>query len=264
MVSLIKELLDWQQLSPTQFADRIGIGRPVISHILSERNKPSLDVIRSIKVAFPEVSTDWLLSGSGPMLAAEAAAQPATTPVQEASLAPTGPAPSPASTTEPDVAEAPTPANPSLGSSQPAAEAASALAPPPAPTALPAPARFQAGKLTPQATSKALTGVVSPPSPLATSVVEAAPLGPAAGAEATSAIALAPTAPVAPAPAAGSVPHPAENSAAAAPSQSAATPPQAAAPDAAVLAAGLAEPGKAIRRIVIFYRDGSFADYQPE
>jgi len=26
----------------------------------------------------------------------------------------------------------------------------------------------------------------------------------------------------------------------------------------------LSEPGKAIRRIVIFYRDGSFADYQPE
>ena len=25
-----------------------------------------------------------------------------------------------------------------------------------------------------------------------------------------------------------------------------------------------AEPGKAIRRIVIFYRDGTFADYQPE
>jgi hypothetical protein len=29
-------------------------------------------------------------------------------------------------------------------------------------------------------------------------------------------------------------------------------------------ALAFAEPGKAIRRIVIFYRDGSFADYQPE
>jgi hypothetical protein len=33
--------------------------------------------------------------------------------------------------------------------------------------------------------------------------------------------------------------------------------------DAAALSF-LGEPGKAIRRIVIFYRDGSFSDYVPE
>jgi hypothetical protein len=36
-----------------------------------------------------------------------------------------------------------------------------------------------------------------------------------------------------------------------------------ASPEAALLPF-LGESGKAIRRIVIFYRDGSFADYQPE
>jgi hypothetical protein len=34
-------------------------------------------------------------------------------------------------------------------------------------------------------------------------------------------------------------------------------------PEAALLPF-LGEPGKEIRRIVIFYRDGSFADYHPE
>ncbi|WP_242510005.1 hypothetical protein [Hymenobacter persicinus] len=40
--------------------------------------------------------------------------------------------------------------------------------------------------------------------------------------------------------------------------------PSAASAEAQVLAAGLGEPGKKIRRIVIFYHDGTFTDYQPE
>ncbi|RZJ85809.1 MAG: XRE family transcriptional regulator, partial [Hymenobacter sp.] len=69
MVTRIRELLEARQLSPTQFADLIGVGRPVISHILSERNKPSLEVVQKVISAFPEVSLPWLLSGIGSMLA---------------------------------------------------------------------------------------------------------------------------------------------------------------------------------------------------
>jgi hypothetical protein len=47
------------------------------------------------------------------------------------------------------------------------------------------------------------------------------------------------------------------------PAAMAATLPASLSPEAAMLPF-LAESGKAIRRIVIFYRDGSFADYQPE
>ncbi|HET9504701.1 MAG TPA: hypothetical protein VFO93_14255 [Hymenobacter sp.] len=45
---------------------------------------------------------------------------------------------------------------------------------------------------------------------------------------------------------------------------SAATEVAAPAPNPAAALSFLGEPGKAIRRIVIFYRDGSFSDYVPE
>ncbi|MBB4601727.1 transcriptional regulator with XRE-family HTH domain [Hymenobacter luteus] len=68
----IKELLLARQLSPTQFADTIGISRPIVSHILSGRNKPSLEVVQRTIAAFPELSLSWLLNGVGPMVAAAA------------------------------------------------------------------------------------------------------------------------------------------------------------------------------------------------
>ncbi|MBU3928200.1 MAG: helix-turn-helix domain-containing protein, partial [Bacteroidetes bacterium] len=52
-------------LSPAQFADEIGLKRSSLSHILSGRNNPSLDVIMKIKARYDEVNTDWLLFGTG-------------------------------------------------------------------------------------------------------------------------------------------------------------------------------------------------------
>lgn len=265
MVSLIKELLDWQQLSPTQFADRIGIGRPVISHILSERNKPSLEVIKSIKVAFPQVSTDWLLGGSGPMLAAEAvAATPPASTTPETGPTPADPAPSPAGPTEPSPGETPAPTESPLGSPAAAPKAAPTQAPPPAPAApLPALARFRAGKSAVQATPPPIFAEVVAPAALVTAPLpEAALVEPAVGARATSPALAAPVAPAPVVPAVATIPHSANSDAVATPVQSLAAPLAVAA--GAALAQSLAEPGKVIRRIVIFYRDGSFADYQPE
>jgi phage repressor protein C with HTH and peptisase S24 domain len=45
----------------------LGVQRSNISHILSERNKPSLDFVLKIVNQFPEVSLDWLLKGQGEM-----------------------------------------------------------------------------------------------------------------------------------------------------------------------------------------------------
>ncbi|MGZ8505930.1 MAG: helix-turn-helix domain-containing protein [Bacteroidia bacterium] len=55
-------------LSPSLFADEIGVNRPAISHIISGRNKPGVDLIQKVLKRFPEVSTDWLLMGTGSML----------------------------------------------------------------------------------------------------------------------------------------------------------------------------------------------------
>jgi transcriptional regulator with XRE-family HTH domain len=51
------------ELSSAAFADIIGVQRSSISHILSERNKPSLDFILKILHAYPSVSSEWLLKG---------------------------------------------------------------------------------------------------------------------------------------------------------------------------------------------------------
>ena len=82
MVDRIRELLAWRKLSPTQFADLLAVGRPVVSHILSGRNKASLDVVQRIIATFPEIALPWLLSGTGPMLAAAAAAAAEASRVQ--------------------------------------------------------------------------------------------------------------------------------------------------------------------------------------
>jgi transcriptional regulator with XRE-family HTH domain len=50
-------------LSSSQMADKIGVQRSAISHILSGRNKPSLDFILKLLRAFSDVSSDWLLKG---------------------------------------------------------------------------------------------------------------------------------------------------------------------------------------------------------
>ncbi|TAH27334.1 MAG: XRE family transcriptional regulator [Cytophagales bacterium] len=64
----IEQLLTSWELSPSSFADGIGIPRAVISHILSRRNKPSLEVIQKILIKFPQLNALWLLNGKGDMI----------------------------------------------------------------------------------------------------------------------------------------------------------------------------------------------------
>lgn len=67
MESRIQKLIGAENLSPTKFADVIGVQRSAISHILSGRNKPSFDLIQRILTKFPRVSSEWLLMGRGEM-----------------------------------------------------------------------------------------------------------------------------------------------------------------------------------------------------
>lgn len=63
----IEELLKHQRLTSSQFADNIGVQRSSMSHIISGRNKPSLDFIQKVLENFKFVNSDWLLFGKGPM-----------------------------------------------------------------------------------------------------------------------------------------------------------------------------------------------------
>ena len=100
MVERIRTLLESRQLTPTQFADLIGVARPIISHILSGRNKASLEVVQRILAAMPDLSMAWLLNGTEPMLTNDREAapamslpQPAETAAVPLSVAPTQPTP---------------------------------------------------------------------------------------------------------------------------------------------------------------------------
>ncbi len=52
-------------LTAASFADKIGVQRSSISHLLSRRNKPSLEFVLKVVKSFPEVNLYWLLNGKG-------------------------------------------------------------------------------------------------------------------------------------------------------------------------------------------------------
>jgi transcriptional regulator with XRE-family HTH domain len=68
MIDRIELILKTQNLTPTQFADAIGIQRSSMSHILARRNNPSLDFVMKVLKRFPEINAEWLLSGKNQML----------------------------------------------------------------------------------------------------------------------------------------------------------------------------------------------------
>ena len=221
-------LLDTRQLTPTQFADAIGIARPIVSHILSGRNKPSLEVVQRILAAMPDLSMAWLLNGTGPM---QASASTSTVAVEKAELGV-----QPVDSEEVVEEEKPRPFNPSSISSAPQAQqkpiapiqqSVPKAKPVAATPSRPGPKRFAASapKASLESDTDPLPGLPQPPV-----TVPVASSKPEYETEATSA----PLSTV-------SVPDPA--------------------PVASALITGSDKP---IRRIVIFYRDGSFTDYQPE
>ena len=61
----LQEIIEYYDLTASSFADKIEVGRSSISHLLSGRNKPSLEFVMKIVKTFPEVELYWLLNGKG-------------------------------------------------------------------------------------------------------------------------------------------------------------------------------------------------------
>ncbi|MDX1316792.1 MAG: helix-turn-helix transcriptional regulator, partial [Xanthomarina gelatinilytica] len=59
----LQKVMDYYNESASSFAEKIGVQRSSISHILSGRNKPSLDFVLKVLSSFPEVELYWLLNG---------------------------------------------------------------------------------------------------------------------------------------------------------------------------------------------------------
>ena len=69
--SRVQKIINYSELSSSEFADEIGVQRSNISHVLSGRNKPSLDFLLKIKDRFPEIQWEWLIEGKGAMIFSE-------------------------------------------------------------------------------------------------------------------------------------------------------------------------------------------------
>lgn len=76
MIERIKLLMSVKNVTPAQLANSIGVQRSGISHILSGRNKPSLDFVLKIFDSFPDLNETWLLQGKGEMLKATKVKEP--------------------------------------------------------------------------------------------------------------------------------------------------------------------------------------------
>lgn len=59
----LRMIMDSHKLNAGSFADRIGVQRSNVSHVLSGRNKPSFDFVEKLLIAFPRVSAEWLFTG---------------------------------------------------------------------------------------------------------------------------------------------------------------------------------------------------------
>lgn len=64
-IKRLEIILEYYSLNASSFADKIGVQRSSMSHLLSGRNKPSLDFILKIIQFFPDVDLYWLLNGNG-------------------------------------------------------------------------------------------------------------------------------------------------------------------------------------------------------
>ena len=64
----LEEIMAYYTLSASAFAKRINVQRSSISHVLSGRNKPSLDFITKLTTALPNINLHWLLNGTENMM----------------------------------------------------------------------------------------------------------------------------------------------------------------------------------------------------
>lgn len=85
-VSRLEKVLAYYALSASSFADKIGVQRSSISHLLSGRNKPSLEFVMKVVQSFPEVNLYWLLNGKGSFPAKKGTTNPVSPITSQSSI----------------------------------------------------------------------------------------------------------------------------------------------------------------------------------
>lgn len=67
MRSRLKNWMELEGLKSSHLAGNIGVNRATISHVLSGRNKPSIDFLQKLLSAYPNLNSNWLITGIGYM-----------------------------------------------------------------------------------------------------------------------------------------------------------------------------------------------------
>lgn len=67
MKDRITQFLAKEGISPAEFADKIGVQRSSVSHVLNGRNYPSASFIQKMLISYKTLNPRWLLLGEGPM-----------------------------------------------------------------------------------------------------------------------------------------------------------------------------------------------------
>lgn len=67
MKDRINEFIVSENLTAAEFADKIGVQRSSVSHVLNGRNNPGFSFIQKILDTFPQLNSRWLLTGNGNM-----------------------------------------------------------------------------------------------------------------------------------------------------------------------------------------------------
>ena len=64
----IRMIMEREKVPPRVFAETIGVQQSTLSHILNDRNKPSLEVVMKVHQTYSYVNLEWLLYGKGEMI----------------------------------------------------------------------------------------------------------------------------------------------------------------------------------------------------
>ena len=67
----IRMIMEREKVPPRVFAETIGVQQSTLSHILNDRNKPSLEVVMKVHQKYDYVNLEWLLYGEGEMMVSE-------------------------------------------------------------------------------------------------------------------------------------------------------------------------------------------------
>lgn len=81
----LQKVIDFYGETASSFAEKIGVQRSSISHILSGRNNPSLDFVLKVLSVFPEVELYWLLNGKGEFPSVQKSEPHTSTPMSQIS-----------------------------------------------------------------------------------------------------------------------------------------------------------------------------------